>query len=502
MSAPLLRSRAVVLVSLVGLQPLSAQEHRPVGDSTDALTGIRRVPLVSEAKPRLAAAFDAGYALTESQRGEGSHHRFGGSVAMGWVPLSGLGFAIRSALRHDRHPSDAIGSDTGTLGDATLIARWGTRLGAVWRVGVDTRCYFPGSEKATESLSHPALDGRLLWDWLPSAGLHIAGFAGFRWDHTAGVGTYAPRYQVGDRLALALSDFNAVLLGIGTTIPVSKVELLAETTYDLLIGRGAPSPVYSPIRLDVGVRTAISRTLQAELMTELALSARPEVQPTSALIPIEPRVGIGIGLRYRLWDAPTPQRATTSASPTPLPASQAPKRSPAPVVAVQPPKGRVIVTVVDPAGHPLSDAVVELSSAVGTRRLDFQGGSTFDLSDVAKGSARLTVRADLMREWSREVEISEDEPLQLKVSMVMGDNAGQIRGIVRGFDGKPLPARVTIEPGDRAAQVGDDGAFSVEVGPGKYRVRISLDGFEPQLREVTVGRNGVIVLNVDLKKGR
>ncbi len=86
--------------------------------------------------------------------------------------------------------------------------------------------------------------------------------------------------------------------------------------------------------------------------------------------------------------------------------------------------------------------------------------------------------------------------------MLPAENSGQIRGLVRGFDGRALAAHVQIEPGARNEHAGADGVFSVDVPPGRYRVKVYLDGYQSQERVVDVGKNGVMVLNVDLQRGR
>jgi hypothetical protein len=150
----------------------------------------------------------------------------------------------------------------------------------------------------------------------------------------------------------------------------------------------------------------------------------------------------------------------------------------------------------------LSDAVVTLLTPQGPRTLEFQSGSTFLLDPAPVGHARLEVRADLMRDWVGDVDIATHEPLRLRVQMLAAASSGQIRGLVRGFDGRALRARVQIEPGGRTERAGADGVFSVDVAPGTYRVRIELDGYQSQERAVKVDKNGVMVLNVDLQRSR
>jgi hypothetical protein len=502
-------STAALLLVMAKVHPLSAQEIRPLGDSRYALAGINRVPIAASTAPRLSAALDAGYGLTESQKGEGAHHRILGSFGVGFVPLQGLEFGLLGDIRHDRHPNDGLGGDSGTIGEVAVVSRAGIRLGQALRLGADLSARIPGAEKASDSLVSPAVDARALAAWVPAEGVRYAGFAGFRLDKTAGVGGNASRYRMGDRLALGLSDFNAALLGAGVVVPIGRFELIGEVTGDLLVGTAAPPLRKSPLRIDLGLRRALSQVLQAEVLSEFALSARPDITPSSPLVPVEPRFGISLGLRYRFWG--NAERTTPSAEPEPkstklteqsTPPPAAPVAPPEPRAAPAPATGRVVVTVVDSAGHPLSDAVVELTTDAGVSKLDFESRSTFALDAAPVGHGHLKVRADLMRDWEREVEIVGDHPLELRVELVGVENSGQIRGLVRAFDGKTLAAHVRIEPGGRDVLAGADGAFSLDVAPGKYQVKVWLDGYQPQQRSVEVGKNAVMVLNVDLQKGR
>jgi hypothetical protein len=368
------------------------------------------------------------------------------------------------------------------------------------QVGAEATVGFPGAEKIGDSLSSPALDLRALIGWVPKNGPRLAGFWGFRFDGTSGVGSNAARYRPGDRLALGLSEFNAILAGTGVVIPVGRTELLGEVSADLLVGGGAPRLTQSPLRADVGVRRAVSNHLWAELLSEFSLSSRPDIGPSSPLIPVEPRFTITIGLRYRIGPPALQQSRPAQTAPPPASTNKPAVQAPTPGEAAEPATSKVQVAVFDAAGHPLSDAVVTLSTAQGEHSLDFQSGSTFSLESVPVGRARLEVRADLMRDWVKEVEITKDMPLNLRIEMLAAPNSGQIRGLVRGFDGRALPARVYIEPGDRHEGAGADGVFSVDVAPGKYRVRVYLDGYQSQERSVEVGKNGVMVLNVDLQR--
>jgi hypothetical protein len=79
---------------------------------------------------------------------------------------------------------------------------------------------------------------------------------------------------------------------------------------------------------------------------------------------------------------------------------------------------------------------------------------------------------------------------------------GEIRGVIQGGDGAPLPARVVIRPIGRELTADAEGSFQVEVPPGEYDVDVSAPQHRAQTRHVTVTERGVVVLNVQLRPGR
>ncbi len=446
-----------------------------VGDTPFALPGIQRVPVLTEPAPQLKAALDLGYGLTESQHGEGAHHRALGSLGVGWVPVTGLELGFLEGIRYDRHPNDAMGVDTGTIGQTAIVGRYGWRATQSLHLGADLGATFPGSEHPGDSLKSPAVDLRAIASWGPPNGVRFSGFAGYRIDRTSGVGANADRYRPGDRLALGLSDFNAALLGIGVVVPVQQFELLGEVTGDMLVGANAPKASQSPIRIDLGLRRALSSDLQAAFLAEVSPSSRPNITPGSPLIPVEPRFTVLLGLRYRIWHQREQQTMPIAASPgvaeTPKPARKPePAAAPAPLDAAMKGHAKLTVDVFDGAGHPLSDATVTLTTSAGSSVLDFESGATFDKNELSAGHAHLVVHAALMRDWEQDVELTDDSPAQLRVTMTAIDSSGQIRGLVRAFDGRGLAAHIHVNPLGYDALANVSGAFSVDVLPGQYQV--------------------------------
>lgn len=80
--------------------------------------------------------------------------------------------------------------------------------------------------------------------------------------------------------------------------------------------------------------------------------------------------------------------------------------------------------------------------------------------------------------------------------------AGQLRGLIRSFNGVGLRATVRVEPIGVESHTDEEGAFAIDVPPGTYQVQIVTKGFKPQSREVRIEENGVTVLNADLRRER
>lgn len=482
----------------------AAESGPRVGDADDALPGVHRVPIVGQPDPRVGIAVDAGYGWTEAQQDEGSHHRILGGLAVGVAPLPWLELSLHGGGRHDRHPSDDRGTDSGTTTDLDLAARLGTTVGQSLRLGFELGGGFRGADALGDSLQSPLLSGRLIAGHV-TPGFGVSGYAGYRLDRSEGTAKDADLFRLGDRIALGISEFDAVLVGVGTVVPLGAVNLLGEVSADILVGSGAPSISESPLRADLGVRLGLGSSSALELLLEGALGSRPDVEPGAALVPIEPRLTALVGFRHRFVDGPPPPAV---APPPPPPQAteqpkpeQAPKPKPPP-----PPEPKAIptnhlrVTVVDQTGHPLSDAKVELKTPEGVRVLDFVEGSTFEARDVQVGQYEVIVTAERLKPHEETVSITEGEPVQIEVSLQPAVDSGQLRGLVRSFDGQGLRATITVEPGEHHVEAGADGAFTLDVPPGSYTVRIEAEGYATQRRKVKVSLDGVVVLNVDMQR--
>jgi hypothetical protein len=84
---------------------------------------------------------------------------------------------------------------------------------------------------------------------------------------------------------------------------------------------------------------------------------------------------------------------------------------------------------------------------------------------------------------------------------------GQLRCAVRSFGGVGISASLRIISGPDVAAPAPalhsrDGTFSIELAPGSYEVVIEAVHFVPQRRTIAVEKNGVTLLNADLRRAK
>jgi hypothetical protein len=457
--------------------------------------GYFRVPVVA-AMPRGAQLTGAlGYGFTESQvAASGGHHRMKGRLAASLTPLRGLDFGLGANLRHDEHTSSEQGGhDEGTVLSSDLSARIGDQLGRDLHLGLGVAAAFAGGVSAARSLENPALDVQLLAALLPDEQpWSLRALAGFRYDRTASA-VLAPReYRAGDRLALGLSEFNAVPLGIAAGYRWGRMEWIAELSADILVGEGAPSVAHSPARVGGGARHALSESLALTWLTEAVLSARPATGSNDPLLPIEPRLQVLVGIAYTLVDG-------ERAAPVAL---VAPVVQPPPALAALPPAPAtsILVNVTASDGYPLSDATVELQLGEHSLTIPHRNLESYVLAEPPSGEATLRVSAPRLKPQTRSIRLESGAPLVVDVQLEAAPPSGQLRGLVRSFGGQGLRARIRVEPIGVELSSDEKGAFLIDVAPGRYDVTIDAPGHASQRKRVDVRPEGVVILNADLSK--
>jgi hypothetical protein len=156
--------------------------------------------------------------------------------------------------------------------------------------------------------------------------------------------------------------------------------------------------------------------------------------------------------------------------------------------------------VVDAAGGaPLAQISVEAEGRAPVLT-DAQGG--FALTGLPPGALQLRARGPGFREAAATATIvaGRDTALDLAIERELPE--GQIRGSVRGPDGKALPARVRVEPLGTVMQADAGGNFELDVAPGEYTIVVSAPGHRTQERAARVEHNGVTVILVELSRAR
>ncbi|HEX2872491.1 MAG TPA: carboxypeptidase regulatory-like domain-containing protein [Polyangiaceae bacterium] len=458
-----------------------------VGAGDRARPALRRVavPEPGTAGTWVAAA-DVGGGVTEALTdSDAAHARVAGRVAAAVDATPWLSFGAWLGGRYDVHPSDARGSDSGWLFQPELSSRLAWRAGKLG-YGFEATAWLPGGADVGASLSGLSADARALLSH-QSSRLLVAGYAGFRLDRSAEVAKGAERFRPGDRSALGVSEYDAVLGGAGVGYALGRTYLFGEVAAQLLLG--SPKLSASPLWLSLGMRRPLGLPgLSYEVSVDALASARPEAG--AELFPIEPRVTLNLGLRYRFGE-----RAVEKAKPRPV----APKPLPVEVAVPAPKPASVELTLLDDRGQPLQRAQVAVTQGdVETPLVEVSPGQ-YRLEQARPGRARLRVKAEGFQPVERDVELQAGA-LRVDVRVDQALPAGQVRGLVRSLRGKPLAASIRVEPGGAQTSTDAEGFFQLDVPPGEYEVVIESPGYQPQRRKAKVDQQGVVIVNADLSQ--
>ncbi len=470
-----------------------ARAFAQMGDTTDALPGVVRVPVVDPDARGLAVAGSAGYGYTESILGNGdAYSRASGSLAVSYQPVSYFAAALRFDGRYDVDTGSQ--SASGASGDPRLELRGMTAVGSAFRLGGQIGVWTPGSAAPSFPARAITPDVSVLATYAPpGSSLILASRVGFRWDNSTQSVPNASQLALPDRVELGLNQASAVLTGLGASYRLSpRLDLLGDVTWDLLVGKGAPSVTDAPILMSAGARYVLDGNgkLQAQVVLTACPSGRPTVTPAAPLVDIEPRVTALVGLVFRPF-AERPAPATEVVSPASGPAAP-----PTPTRARF--SGRAIA---EDGRAPLAHAhvVVTPESGADKQETDTDADGRFETGDLDYGPVTVVITAPGYKPVTKTVVIS-GTPTPFEVSAAHALPAGEVRGVVRDLTGKPLRATIRIEPGGVDVALAADGTFHSDVQPGAYDVIIHAPGYIDQKRHVVVERDAVVLLNVDMRK--
>lgn len=460
-----------------------------VGAGDRARAALHRVGVPEPGKPgAVSVATDVSAGVTESlASSDAAHARFSAHAAAAVDATRWLNFGAWVSGRYDLHPHDARGSDDGFLFQPELSTRLAWRNGALG-YGFEATAWVPGGADVGSSFSGLSADGRVLVSGQASE-LLVAGYAGYRLDRSTQSAGDTARMRFGDRSALGVSDFDAVLAGLGVGYPAGRTLLFGELAAQLLLG--SPKISASPLWVTVGARRPVGpEGMTLELSLDALASARPDLSATTELFPIEPRVALNLGLRYRFGAKKPASTTAVAATPTPTPPVATPVTKPT----------SVELELLDDRGQPLQRAQVVVTQGETETPLTEVTPGHYRLDNAQPGRAHLRVRAEGFQPVERDIDLSKGSAARVDVRVEQALPAGQVRGLVRSFRGKPLAASIHLEPGGTATKTDAQGFFQIDVPPGDYEVVIEAVGYQAQRRRAKVEKQGVVIVNADLSQ--
>jgi len=477
----------------------SAQGTSEVGDANDALPGLIETRVAATRPAHLSLAVAGGYGYTEALASDdGAHHRAQGSLSVAGFLLPQLALGVRLNGRYDVHPDDGYGPDDGGVISSELSVRGVGHLADRFDLGGQVTARLVGAEDVSQALDALSFDLTALGAYRATDTITLAFEAGYRVDRSGAA--FDPNVEVrrGDYIAWGVSDYDAILLRGGVDYHKGAIEVIGEVASRVLVGSGAPTDL-SSVHVNGAFRYHIDRRFQLSASAQVEVGRRPDVGldptptmpfvPQDALVVIDPRFVVQLGFRYR-WERVEGAAAQEEASEAPEPEPEARPVVPAPV-ATRTVEGHVV----DDAGEPLADVTVEIhvGDTVVEQRTGIDGGYLFE--GVPSGPGTVHVRTEGFAE--REVPLTE-QGLPDPIRLDRGRAGGQLRGLIRRFNGEGVRGTVTIQPGGLRVVADENGRFEVDLPPGDYTVRIRAYGLRSQNQDLTIRDGEVTILNADL----
>jgi hypothetical protein len=328
-----------------------------------------------------------------------------------------------------------------------------------------------------------------------------------------------------------VSDYNSFFGGAHLVIPFGKAWIGAEASIDAYLGnapKDATTQMVTVGHADLsdgtftlrgGASAGFHINNQWGLLAYLEVAKSPYVTAAQVtdgnipLVPYEPLVTFGIGLSAQFGGPhkimlPPPHYCDTQADASSI--SNCPGD---PIMA------KIAGTVTDEAGKPVVGAkvAIKLKDSQPSAATDSSGNYGVEVPLGKNYHSHFHGDVTKIDETSAQIDVAVDGKKPATVTLqklAPGDNKvdpiklepqlppGQLRGVVHSLPaGKAVAkATITVSPGDKKVETGEDGTFTLDLAPGTYKIKVQAGGFAVQELDVTIDPNGVAIKNIDLHK--
>ncbi len=448
----------------------------------------------------------------------GPNERFGrviGDIAAAYAPSDMLMFGLSLDGRYDRHYGGMPSPDDGYVGDPHIMARLGKAVGAN-HFGAQVGVWVPGKNAPSVAASAISFDLRLLGTFAAGPAM-LTIDAGFRLDNSAKSVDDITKLSLQDRVSLGASNYNAFLAGAQLAIPAGKAWIGLEASMEAYIGSpptGQADLAEGKLLFRGGVTAGIKLNDQWSGVAYLEGAKSPGIllaQVMAAnipLVPYEPVITGGLGLEARFGG---PKKASSIVE------KDCHQHNPPDCESVKVPLTADITgTVVDEADKPIVGAKVSITlknSQMPAVATDEKGSYTFKAVPIGSKvdnvpkleETGIDVAVDVEGKKPGKGSIAAVQPGANTVPAIKLEPAlppGQLKVLVRDLkSGKPIAnATVTVNPGDKKLESGNDGVGALDLQPGSYKITVTAKGFAQQELDVTIEPNGVVFKNIDLRK--
>lgn len=428
------------------------------------------------------------------------HSRFVNSYSLSFAPLRFLEAAIAINVTSDNTAGAAQGLQV-AVGDPRLTIKGGYELMPGLALGgLLDLSFYSGNGFFEAAFSSTRLTLAALASYtLPSLPLSFHLNVGFVIDGSKNLldVTQSQDYEL---FAAQVSSFNRVITRLGIEYATKYFGPFLEFSMEPFVGSGNPGFSGSPLRLTLGARAWLGKQRALQLMAgaDIGLAGvGPRDAPAPAAVTDKyaftiPRWNMVLRLSYRFDPFAPPEVKIVTRDPVHNGNGNV---RPGPALA------SIGGAVIDGrTGKPIWNARVRIGAEVSSLAVDANG--KFTSYKMPVGPHKLVVSAHGYHETTVDVTLAAEGATQtIKLSPRAAIAPGTIRGTVKAMGGKKVrKATLLIPEIDRTISIGRDGAFTVSLKPGEYKVVVSARGYRTQRKTLRVVEGETVILNVELHR--